>query len=247
MQNNNNESLWMRLQRGQALSEYIPTFPAAIMIMIGASLITGILIDSFQRTVDILTPGYGLPCEAEDTSHDEGPLVAHLGPHKIELTARVYDPVSNTTSVTYKVSSADQPSISHWTLAIPRSIFDNIIEVSENNWSWTDADPWTGTAGIKFDDGYEHTGGGGPGGPPGGRPPGQSNNGGIVLASFNPAVPNFVEQEEYHYVSREVTLLISGQYEWGPTEVSVKAGQETYYTSISGAPVHVAELDEVCE
>jgi hypothetical protein len=235
MQHNNNESLWMRLQRGQALSEYIPTFPAAIMIMIGASLITGILIDSFQKTVDILTPGYGLPCEAEDTSHDEGPLVAHLGPHVIELTARVYDPATNTTSVTYKVSSADSPAISHWTLAITKAVADNIIDQSEP-WVWTDPDPFTGTAGIKFDRGYEFRGGGR-----------QSNNGGIVLASFNPAVPNFVEEEEYHYVSREITLLISGQYDWGATEVSVKAGQETYYTSISGAPVHLAELDEVCE
>lgn len=212
-----------RMQRGQAMAEYMALYPAAIMIIISASLIAGFVIKSLNRTVEAFNP-VGIVCEAQEDAPDdvEGPTVAMLGDHTIQLTAAVYNEADNTTTVTYRVTSGTQPSISHWTLAMPEFIAENIIDVSEQYASWA-MDPTTGVAGIKFDTGYEVPGGGGKGG----------KKSKLIMTS---APRSFAKADEdpITTVSRDITLLVSGHYNWGPLETAVKAGTEVSYTTISG-------------
>lgn len=216
-------------ERGQAMAEYMALYPGAIMITIGLSLVVGFIVTSLHKTVDAFNP-VGIVCEAQEDApaSREGPTVAMLGDHRIELTASVYNPSDDTTTITYRVTSADKPSISHWVLALPEFIAANIIETSEPHEAWG-VDPTTGVAGIKFDTGYEVPGGGGGGSTPGGGKPGKGKSKLLVV----PQAHTFVKEDPITTVSRDITLLVSGQYNWGPLETAVKAGTEVHYSTIS--------------
>lgn len=234
-------------QRGQAMAEYMTLVPAAIMIMIGASLVAGFVVNSLNKTVDAFSP-VGIVCEAtERPASQEGPVVAMLGDHSVELTASVYNPSDNTTTITYRVTSGPKPSISHWVLALPEFVYDNLLESSEGNYSWG-TDPTTGVTGIKYDTGYEVEGGGGGGAPGGGKGGGKKSKALITNEFTSYAKFNASDDEAIATVSRDITLLVSGQYNWGPLEVTVKAGQEVHYSTIS-APItyYDPSLNQGCE
>ena len=159
-------------ERGQALAEYAPTFPAVIAILIiSATTISAFLEGAFRKAVDGLN-GVSV-CSNTDESR-EGPAVAMVGPHRISLIGVSYNAADDTTSIVYRVESLDDPSISHWTLGISNEVAQAIRDTSEM-YEWTNSDPTTGLAGIKFDTGYESAGGSGGGNNNGG---GANNNGG---------------------------------------------------------------------
>jgi len=226
-----------KAQRGQAMMEYQVLIPIGIMIMVVAGLVGGFIVDSLDQTVDAFEP-YGVAC-APDEPADVGPEVATPGNHMVELTSSVYNETDDTTTIVYTVTSGDSPSISHWTLGLPEFVAANILESSEKIEDWG-VDPTTGVAGSKFDTGYEVEGGEG-GGPPGGPPPGKGGKKSKLLS------PVFVVKADTATVSREVTLLVSGHYDFGPVETSVKAGTDVYVFSIS-APIryHDPSLDVGC-
>ncbi|MCZ7543507.1 MAG: hypothetical protein M5R40_08195 [Anaerolineae bacterium] len=60
-----------RMQRGQAMSEYWPTIPAGILIMLSATAIVGIITGALNKAVEGLT-GTGLTCEEETSEVVEG-------------------------------------------------------------------------------------------------------------------------------------------------------------------------------
>jgi hypothetical protein len=239
-----------RFQRGQALAEYMPLIPAAIMVLIGAGMMGRMLVQWFAHTV-VIFDRHGLACEILEVdpppASQDGPLVAYIDDHRIELKATVYDPATNTTTVTYRVTSGDQPSISHWTLGIPRSIYDNIIEISEGQTTFVDPDQHFEEHGLKFDRDFAGSGGKK-------TPPGQQknfdSNGGIVLASFSGPVLTSTAQydmEDYQGVARDITILIDGEYNFYSGDVYVKAGSSTLSGTISlPYSVYDPDLDKEC-
>lgn len=256
---------WKKLERGQALMEYWPTFPAAVGIMIGAGAITAFLGGAFSSTTEGLNRA-GLPQEVCETTEEttEGPTVAQLGDHTVEVTAQNYDPETDTTTVTYTVTSGTQPSISHWVLAMPSDVADNIVDVSEQ-YEWTDSDPTTGVAGIKFDTGYEGGEAGGSsseesgGGKGKGKGKGSASlfdldnqyvSSGWDMTSdigYVPGVDPIAQEGEETTITmpstgeaREITMVLSGMYQFETTTVTVKAGTETEYAEIS-APTQVVD------
>ena len=223
------ESRWIKWQRGQALTEYWPTIPASIIIMLMASGIATWFNKAILQTVEYLNPT-DLRCE-EQTVKDEGPDVAYLDCHTIELVGKSYDEVNDQTTVAYKVTSGCDPSISHWSLAIPPGLVGKIIASSEPYEYGTD--PTAGLTGIKFDTGYESgdkDGGGGKG-----KGKKSQNLDGLLLASRS-LTTSAVD-------SRIVLLTLGGYYDWGITEVSIKAGTEVYYSQIT-APVAIRQGTE---
>ena len=218
-----------KFERGQALAEYVVTVPVGIAILIVAGLIVGFLTTSFEQTADGLEP---TQCN-QDNSNDndkEGPGTATLSCHTIELISDVYNADTNTTTVGYRVTSACDPSISHWTLALPSSVISKIQSSSEAYEVGTD--PTTGLTGIKFDTGYESGGGG--------KGRGHASATDIVLVSSNHGTR--------HEEVRDVFLTMGGYFEWDYTDLGVKAGTETY-TSVISAPSAPAEPndDNTCE
>jgi hypothetical protein len=205
---------WWRLQSGQALVEYWPTLPAAIMVMIAAAAIVMPVSNMFELTSNGLT---GVECDVPAS----GPTFTDLeGGHRIEVTSSVYDPDTDRTTLSFKVSSGSSPSISHWVLGIDEDTADKIIASSEAYQSWG-TDPTTGKSGIKFDTGYEGTGGGGKGGGP------------KKSRSFGPNYNTYVEE-------REIVLTFTGRVDFVETvetEVTTKAGSDQVSTGyISIAP-----------
>ncbi len=245
-----------QLNRGQAFSEYMILIPAAIMVIISVSAVAGFLTTSLGKTVDAFEP-YGLTCEVPD----EGDADVPVGPHQITLVSHTYNPDDDTTTVTYRVVSGCQPTISHWTLGMPQHVRDNILEVSNGEAVEYGLDPTTGVTGIKFDTGYEGNCDSGNNDNEGGNPRG--NNGGgnrgngnawapdgttfLTSASFKMQNVASSSTEDIDEVSREVTLLISGNYDFGNLDVAVKAGENVDYGTISG-PIsyHDPSLDETC-
>lgn len=230
-------------QKGQAMSEYMVLLPAAVMIAIAAGLVTGFITNSLTKSVDGLNrTGIEELC-GEIQAPDEGPLVAQLGQHTIELTGNVYNEADDTTTVVYRVTSGGDPSISHWMLGLPEDVAANILEVSENNWERFVLDPTTNVAGVKFDDGYESS--------DAKDAPSEEEDEGKVKGPKKKVLMGELDAKLYQTidgVSRDVTLLISGQYDFGSLETSVKAGGEVYVTTIS-APrtIHDPSLDVTCE
>lgn len=249
-------------QRGQALSEYAPTFPAVVAILIiSATTISTFLQSSFKKAIDGLN-GVSACVNTDDSR--EGPAVAMVGPHRVSLIGVVYNAADNTTGVTYRVESLANPSISHWTLGIPKEVADAILEVNEQ-YAWTNSDPTTGASGIKFDTGYETAdgAGGGGGNTGGGNDNGGGNNGGggnnndkgggkksgALPLSFTFA--KFIDKDfsqtgttttytaDPMASSRDIFVLLSGQYEFQQTTVTIKAGQEPAFTGVISAPVPV--------
>jgi len=239
------KSFFRRAESGQALVEYWPTIPAAIAIMISAGAITNFLNNAFLKTADSLgRVGLSMEVCNSTSDSDEGPDEAtDLGDHTIDLTAVVYDPVTDTTTVTYHVVSGSQPSISHWVLAIPKSMADLIIDESEP-WEWTDSDPTTGTMGIKFDTGYE-------GGDAGGPPDKEDKDNGKGKPKLRPGIQSQARMLAGTFAlistgeARDIVMLFSGELNFTTVEVTVKAGTESNYSTIS-APTSVVteEVEE---
>jgi hypothetical protein len=218
---------------GQAMMEYMVLIPAAIMIGIAAAYFAAFVNGAFQRTID----GLNL-CEI-DTGEPEsfsGSTIAHLGDHTIELTSRVYNPDDNTTTVVYRVTSADKPSISHWNLQLPRAVYDNLISVSpgeKTEWmtSGDNSIPvglrWPG---LKFDTGYEVGGG-------------KSK---MVMSFVAPTTQEIkAALSSDGTVSRDIIMLFTGNYDWTDAYVVVKAGQQSHQDVISvpTMPVQVTGQD----
>ena len=223
-----------KFQRGQALSEYMVLIPAAIMIAIGAGFISGFIIKSLNQTVDAFEP-YGVEVCETNRPEREGPTFVEAGDHSVELTSLVYNEADDTTTVTYTITSGDQPSISHWTLGLPQSVADHIVDSSEAYQSWG-ADPTTGIDGIKFDTPYNVPGGG----------KGQGGKGKLLSPvrrdSYQPS------EEEINTISRDVILMVEGQWDFGSALTTVKAGTEVHTITIS-APIRVYDpsMNTECE
>lgn len=210
------ESRWIRWQRGQALMEYWPTIPASIIIMLMASGIATWFNKSILQTVDYLNPS-DIRCE-EKVDEEEGPDTAYLDCHTIELVDQVYDEANDQTTVGYRVTNGCDPDISHWVLGFPPGLVDKILTSSEK-YEWV-ADPTTGVAGLKFDTEYGKS-----------KPPKKTHNlNGLMLASHSLTATTSD--------SRTVLLTLAGHYDWSITDVTIKAGTETYHSTIT-APVAI--------
>jgi len=239
-------SYWHRLQRGQAMVEYWPTFPVGIMVMIAASALVGPVGQAFQVTSNHLN---GI-CD-----YDTTPTATYTdldGGHRIEVVASNYDEDNDRTTVTFRVSSGDSPAISHWVLGIDEDTANRIVASSEAHEDWG-LDPTTGKEGIKFDIGY------GDGGPPkyrafapasskvfadqkfgaakdGAFAPSHNMYKGIALA---PAYDTYVEE-------REITLTLTGSVDFvDEVEVTTKAGASQVSTGYVSVPVSGTDSD--CE
>ena len=219
------ESLWYRLQRGQALVEYWPTIPVGIMVMISAAAIVAPVKQIFQTTADSLN---GISCEA---APEVGPTAVDLdGGHRIEVVSSNYN--GESTTVVFKVSSGDKPAISHWVLGIDEELADRIID---SNWTYErmydKPDPTTGQYGIKFDQGYGEGGGsdeGGKGGKGGGGKEPKSKS--RVINSYRPRAVVYVEE-------REIVLTLTGRVDFVETlPVTTKAGATQVSTGYVTVP-----------
>jgi hypothetical protein len=243
------KSWWQQMERGQALVEYWPAIPAAILVMIVAGGVAGWLNNSFSQTNEALGRAGIDECAAPT---DDGPTTAAVDNHQVETSSTVYD--GTYTTVTFTVSSGASPSISHWVIALPRAVADNIVDSSEA-WSWVNNDPsdpsGNGLTGIKFDTGYEGTGGGGGGGGGGGNGGGGNGGGGnggnggngrgrsMLFGRFTFTVEQ--TGTEYFVETRDIIMVFSGQYTFDSVDLAIKAGTEYNFGTIS-APV--AEITE---
>lgn len=144
---------WQQLESGQALMEYWPTIPAAIMIVISAGLVVSFLRGSLTQATDGLNrASAGVRIEVCETTEDNnGGQSSFVGTHNFEFVGSTYD--GENTTIVYRVSSSEKYALSHWVLGISKEVADNIIDQSEP-WEWTNNDPTTGAVGIKFDTGY---------------------------------------------------------------------------------------------
>lgn len=218
---------WIRLQRGQAMMEYWPTIPAAIIVMLIASLLVQVIESSFLQVAEGLNRE-GLDCEVESDEESEGPDTANLGCHTIQLVGKSYDEQNDRTTVAYKVTNGCDPDISHWSLEFPRGLQDKVLSVSEQ-YEWV-VDPTTGVAGLKFD--TEYGGGGG-----GKDKKDKKVQDTLLLVNL---------RREGFDDSRVVLITLAGYYNWTTTTVAIKAGQDIYYSSIS-APTSLAEYEDDSE
>ena len=78
-------SRWFRWQRGQALAEYWPTIPIGIAIMLSASVLTGFVTRSFEKTIQGFESS-GLDCPVGTSAEEEGPSTADMGGPKVEFS-----------------------------------------------------------------------------------------------------------------------------------------------------------------
>ena len=232
----NEHSVWHRLERGQAMSEYWPTIPAGIAIMILAGVIGSWVSQSFLQTVEGLNRA-GLPqeiCNTTDAEQEEntGPTFAQLGPHSVALTSVVYDESSDTTTVVYSfTSNPDAHAISNKTANIPWAVYNNRLDLWEvdedgnrlpDNFDYV-TDPKEGAiAGLKSDNGQE---------------PDES-------AKAAPVVFKPVAQYETIGETYDIFLVLSGQYEFEAVEVNAKYGTDSSTGTIS-APVRQLTQEEL--
>lgn len=233
MNPNPKEPTWKRLQRGQALMEYWPTIPAAVAIMIGAAVLVSFVNSAFLRTAN----GLDRYCKSPEPVETK----AEMFNHKVEGSAAVYDPETNRTTVAFTVTSGSQPSISHWVLGLPKEVAAHIIQSSEP-YEWTDNDPTTGAAGIKFDRGYEadgggNNGGGNNGGNNGGGKGKKASNAGLVLAGYSRPVAFAPAAAGEATDTRMISITLDGNYLFGAVTVVTKAGSDQVGTGTISAPV----------
>ena len=213
------KSKWLKWQRGQAIMEYWPTIPAAIMIMIAGGLLVQCISGTLLTTVDYLDPS-GLECQdqtPEDQEEGDVKTDSFPGPHSVELVSRVYNEENDTTTVAYKVTSGADPSISHWILSVPQSVYKNLKASSEAT-EWVNNDKKTGATGIKFDTGYAAN----------------IDDGGLM----------FVSHPARRMDSRTVMMTFAGYYDWDVTTVTIKAGQLMYSDTISAPSSQVDSPEE---
>jgi len=234
-------SRWFKWQSGQAMAEYWVTIPGSIMIMLSAAALVQFITSGLLHTWEGLTFRGGLDCEVQPEEKEEGPEYAQLGCHSVQLVARYYDEATDRTTVAYKVTSGCDPSISNWILGLPPSLQGKILSTSEA-YTWTFNDPNAGITGIKFDTGYGDSGGGG-----GGKGKGKAM-GGVMLASFDRGLASSLLAPATED-SRTVLITLAGYYEWGITEVSIKAGTQVYHSVITAptAPADPEEEQDKCQ
>ncbi len=235
-------NIFGRTQPGQALLEYNVLIPIGILIALMAGAIGAFLTDSFQQTADGLQPE-AQDCEEGDPGSNEndtqGPNYATMAGHSVTLTSHVYNEATKTTSITYRVTSSGDPSISHWILALPSNILSKVVSASEAYEIGTD--PTTGVTGIKFDRGFESSGGSGNTGNGNNGNNGNGNkrsDAGIVLVSA-PRQPRLAE-------TRDIMIMLVGDFEWNGVTVAIKAGTQTYSSTIT-APVRIKEEEQNCD
>ncbi|MCD6573144.1 MAG: DUF11 domain-containing protein, partial [Thermoplasmata archaeon] len=78
--------------------------------------------------------------------------------HDITFISHTYNATTDISTWTYSVTSGSHPSISHWIMELGECIDETDIVDASEEYEFMDAshpDPTTGSAGIKFDDGYE--------------------------------------------------------------------------------------------
>jgi hypothetical protein len=239
---NHRESIWTKLQRGQAMLEYWPTLPVAITLLVISGGMTLWLRGAFMRTTEGLNRA-GLSGEICDTTEDT-PVVTDLGGHTIETSSIVYDPDDDTTTVTFTVTSSGEHDISHWLLGLPEDVAAKILDSSEPYENWQQ-DPTTGVWGIKFDTEYGGGGGGGNGGPKGGPKKSLSSHvirGRAINFQFQEGESTTVTTGEVS-AWRDVTLVFSGQYEYDSTVVVIKTSTESFEGTISAPSSAVTTED----
>jgi hypothetical protein len=204
---------WHQFERGQAMMEYWPTLPAAVMVAIMASAIVGPIQQFLNLTTDGLS---GVACDTPTTQPN---FVDLEGGHRIEVTSSNYD--GENTTVTFKVSSGDSPSISHWVLGLDKDIV--IVDSSERYEDWG-YDPTTYKYGFKFEEGYDGTGGSSEEtatGPKKAR---------LSSPTYRPAFNTYVEE-------REIVLTLSGYVDFVEyIEVTTKAGDDQVSTGYVSVP-----------
>lgn len=233
------DTFWTRLQRGQAMMEYWPTIPAAVAIMIAAGALAHMLNGAFLTTADALNrSGMGTEVCNDTVETTDGADSVVLDDHKIETCANVYDPETDTTTFCFTVTTGCSPSISHWTLGLPKDVADNIVDSSEKYVAWA-LDPATGISGIKFDTGYECT---------------ESEGGGkdkdkkVYVPVSDPRFVSRVGTQPVMQIampatgdSRDIFMVLSGQYEWEPVPVAIKTSTDVYTSTISAPAVQMTE------
>jgi hypothetical protein len=94
---------WHKLESGQALMEYWPTIPAAIMIIISTGLVVNFLRGSFSQTADALNRVSEEICET-DEDENSGPSTTVVGDKLVELVSVNYD--GSDTTIIYRVTEA---------------------------------------------------------------------------------------------------------------------------------------------
>jgi len=220
-----------QMQRGQAMLEYWPAIPAAIAIMIGASILVGSVGNAFLRTANGLE-GYCKPEAVVETT-------AQMYNHTIEASARVYDSATNRTTIAYTVTSGDAPAISHWVLSLPKAVADRVISTSEA-WAWTNSDPTTGAVGMKFDIGYNPTSGGTTTTPGNGKPNGggskKSAVKGMNIGLFSVVAAGGTE-------TRVISITLDGNFDFGSVTVTTKSGSTQIGTDTISGPIALAGDD----
>ena len=154
---NKKESRWFRWQRGQAMSEYWPTLGASVAFLtLSAGLALGVwdfyrtAVDSFNRV------GAGRAGEVctvtQSDAEGSADSVELAGSHNVTFVSSVYNADNDTTTVAYRITSGESPSISHVVFGMASCA--EVVQTSEP-YEMVNPDPTTGAVGIKFDTGYE--------------------------------------------------------------------------------------------
>ena len=140
---------WQRWQRGQAMVEYWPTFPAAVMVMIAASAIAGPIGHIFQQTADSLNL---VVCGTAPPAYFTLPIG-----QVVEILGSDYDSKHDRSTFTLSV-----PSDSQVILGFNEDAAKRIAQSSENFEDFQQ-DTTSGKWGIKFNpNGNGADNGGGP-------------------------------------------------------------------------------------
>jgi hypothetical protein len=213
------ESWWHRIQRGQALVEYWPTLPVGVMIMISAAAIIAPMRHAYQTTADVLNG-----CEVIQL----GPTSADLnGGHRVEVVSSNYN--GSETTVVIKVSSGDQPAISHVVFGFDADTASKIVYANyDYQMMYDSADPTTGKFGIKFDQGYSGNGNNGndSGGPKKAR----------LVNAYRPRMVDYVEE-------REIVLTFTGRVDFVEyVEVTTKSGSDQVSTGTVSIPSATGDI-----
>ena len=232
-------------ERGQAMMEYAVLFPMAVGILILAGSIGYTNRMMYTDIVNaFVQPGIEETCEPID----EGPTVADLGDHRVEFCGAVYNEASDVTTITYCVQNGGDPSISHWVLGVDSNFASSIVSIGNTQGTHEDweygYDPTTEVTGLKFDTGYESSGGGGGNDKPN---PGRghaslpTSRDMTAMKNLNLGNMNLNEDiSDYDSTARDILIMVTGQWDANEGTVTIKAGGETYYNPIR-LPVQVTD------
>ncbi len=132
-----NKPWWWQMQSGQALVEYWPTIPAAVMVMIVAAAVVGPIGHIFHRTSDALNL---VACGDAPPAYFTLPIGS-----VVEVLGANYDSDNNRSTFTLGV-----PGDSNVILGLTEEEVQRIAEASENYNSYQNPD--TGDWQVSFDD-----------------------------------------------------------------------------------------------